>query len=457
MNILIITTFFPPDTAIAAVRPYMFAKYLTRFGHSVTVLRSGEIINIADRSLDPIPGLRIISFLGENSPAEVFSRGEEISFPPPKSRISFLPEAIRVPIARAYHACARPLDVLRMLRGAKARFSRQREFLHALRAEGARYDAVFATYANLENVYAGEYAAGLFGCPWILDLRDPIASPLLVRGPLLSLLKRVQDKAVSRADACTVVSDGLRTSSPGLRACGRVLTLYNGYEPAAGDGGGSPEPGVFSICYTGALYGGKRDISPLLEALKRLSEEGHIDLARVRVHYAGLDFQPMRRRAEALGMEACLVDHGYVTREEAGRLQKNADIFLALSWNSRTEQGVISGKFYEGIRCGRPILALVAGDAPNSELYELNQQYRYGFCYEACRGEELFPRLCDFLLRACREKLENGRVPYAPPEELSAAFRYDTLARQLEALMEKLADCPSSKVNSAKNAPPPRT
>ena len=41
MNVLIIATFFPPDTAIAAVRPYLFAKYLTKMGHQVTVLRSG--------------------------------------------------------------------------------------------------------------------------------------------------------------------------------------------------------------------------------------------------------------------------------------------------------------------------------------------------------------------------------------------------------------------------------
>ena len=41
MKILIIATYYPPDTAIAAVRPYMLAKYLTQRGHDVTVLRSG--------------------------------------------------------------------------------------------------------------------------------------------------------------------------------------------------------------------------------------------------------------------------------------------------------------------------------------------------------------------------------------------------------------------------------
>lgn len=44
MKILIITTYYPPDTAIAAVRPYMFATHLTQLGHEVTVLRSGRIL-----------------------------------------------------------------------------------------------------------------------------------------------------------------------------------------------------------------------------------------------------------------------------------------------------------------------------------------------------------------------------------------------------------------------------
>ena len=52
MDILIITTYYPPDTAVAAVRPYMLAKYLTKRGHKVTVLRSGEFYNSASDFFD---------------------------------------------------------------------------------------------------------------------------------------------------------------------------------------------------------------------------------------------------------------------------------------------------------------------------------------------------------------------------------------------------------------------
>lgn len=439
MNILIITTYFPPDSTIAAIRPYMFAKYLARSGHKVTVLRSGDFFRAPDRSYPALDGLKVISYLGKDSPAEAFERGElrSWSLPESKSRISFLPEKIRLPIAKAYHSFANLWAVERMKHNIKVPFDKQKKVLNSLRTEGERFDVIFATYGNLENIYAGKYASELFDCPWILDFRDPIAMPFHFNGLSLSRMKHFQDQWISQADACTVVSNGLRESSKGFRHSKKTATIYNGYEFFEGDGGGTPEPDVFSLCYTGMLYDGKRDITPLLKALKLLYSEGKIDLTRVRIDHAGPDFQYMQAAAETLGMTACLADHGYVTRDEASRLQKSSDIFLLLSWNTQIDKGVISGKFYEGIRCGRPILALIAGDTPDSELYELNETYHYGFCYEECRPQQ-FQQLCDFLLQAYRQKMEHGSLDYAPSEEFSTAFRYDTLTKKLETLCEKL-------------------
>ena len=79
MNILISTTYYPPDTAIAAVRPYMFAKYLVQRGHKVTVLRSGLVSYTGDNSADyQKQGVRVISYLGEDSPAEKIERGYSV-------------------------------------------------------------------------------------------------------------------------------------------------------------------------------------------------------------------------------------------------------------------------------------------------------------------------------------------------------------------------------------------
>jgi hypothetical protein len=98
----------------------------------------------------------------------------------------------------------------------------------------------------------------------------------------------------------------------------------------------------------------------------------------------------------------------------------------------------MTGKFYEGIRAKKPILTLISGTLPNSELNILNEKFRYGFCYEACRDDAHFRQLCDFLEKAYNEKMTTGKVQFEVNPELEAAFRYDHLAEQLEKFIESI-------------------
>ena len=202
------------------------------------------------------------------------------------------------------------------------------------------------------------------------------------------VLKKIQDDAIKKADGVTMVSEGFRRElMEGLGDQTPNITLYNGYEPVAQQQQEEDaEQGVFSFCYTGILYEFS-DFTPLLRALRRLASEDRIDLSRVKINYAGKDFGQLFEIAQKLDITDILVNHGYVSRAEAARLQQISDLFLVLSWNRHDSQGVMPGKFYEGIRAKRTILSLVSGNVPNSELYLINEKYRYGFCYEQSRDE----------------------------------------------------------------------
>ena len=76
MNILIITTFFPPDSTIASVRPYLFAKHLSEAGEKVTVLRTGFFDMPPSDEYTDFSGFEVISALGGGCDAEKFRRGE---------------------------------------------------------------------------------------------------------------------------------------------------------------------------------------------------------------------------------------------------------------------------------------------------------------------------------------------------------------------------------------------
>lgn len=436
MRILLITTYYPPDTAVAAVRPYMLAKYLTRRGHEVTVLRSGEFFNSASDFFDMSIPVRVISFLGENSPAERYARGEQTEFPCPtvSSRVSFLPKPFRNLAVALY----KPVRFRNWQRGVAEKSKKQLAAIDALKDE--HFDVVFSTFADQENLAAGQYAAKLFGCKLIQDFRDPLATRAFYSGAYYRYLKRIQDNAIRHADGVTAVSEGLRQELfDGLNADVPNITLYNGYEPTAQEAEKEAgETDIFTLCYTGILYGELRDFTPLLRALKQLAEQKRIDISKVKLHYAGRDFGLLQQIAETLGMEEILINHGYVSRSEAARLQSISDLFLVLSWNKQDSQGILTGKFYEGIRAGKSILSLISGDLPNSELNILNEKFHYGFCHESCRGEAHFQKLCDYLEKAYNEKIAYGKVCYQPDPELEAAFRYDNLAQQLEEFISKI-------------------
>lgn len=438
MKILMICTYFSPDTAISAVRPYMLAKYLTQLGHQVTVLRSGLINKAADDAmpLAALGGTNVISYLGADSPAERYeTSGQQASMKGlEQSRISFLPPAVRIPIARVYHSVMRPLEVSRQKKAMEQRLAQQCRALDALK--GQSFDMVFSTYGELENVYAGAYAAELFGCKWVLDFRDLIAYRSLLPAWEYRKMREIQSQAVNSADLCTAVSQGLADILAAQSVHVPVKLLRNGYEendaPPRSTG---KKQGVLSFCYTGQLYG-DRTLAPLFQSIRQL----HLPLEQIELHYAGPSSDVMFQQAGAYHMEQMIVDHGYVSRQECEALQASTDIFLVTSWNHRNEGGVMTGKFYEGIRSRTPILSLVSGDLPDSELYQLNEQYHYGFCYESCRGQAHFQEFCGYLKQAFSQKMENGQVPYQPAPELFTDFRYDSLARQLESIFQELTE-----------------
>ena len=156
--------------------------------------------------------------------------------------------------------------------------------------------------------------------------------------------------------------------------------------------------------------------------------------------YAGPHFEMLQEQAQKYGVEAILVNHGFVSRGEAAQLQSKCDIFLVLTWNTREEKGVLTGKFYEGIRARKPILSLVSGDVPDSELNTLNEKYHYGFCCEESSGNAGTEKLKCWILDAYNRKQLGQSPVYKPEEGLFTDFTYKGLAQRLEKIMPGLSE-----------------
>lgn len=448
MRILIITTYYPPDTAIAAVRPYMLAKHLSSFGHKVTVIRSGMINKVIDSYYPPLADVEVISYLGQESDAEKYERGEidknsiKISS---ESRIAFLPGPVREVVSKAYHRIKRPIKYFDTKAASNNRLVLLKETINKLKEKGYAYDIVFSTYGELENAYAGEYAALAFNSKWIMDFRDPIALKSEQSLWQYALCKREQDRLIQKADCCTAISDDLfRTKGERNK---KIKTLYNGYEDNTDIHTGKPyksnlDPDdrdrVLSICYTGQLYGKRFDAAKVfIEAISILIKKNTICRNNVRLYYAGADSAGLLEIMKNYKVEDLLIDYGYLKKEEVFELQNKADVFLLFSWNTKYEKGVLTGKFYEGLRAAKPILTIISGNVPNSELYRLNERYKYGYCCESVK-ENAIDNLCDYIESIYLEKMNNGEVKNTTNKEMYSLFNYKNIAERFERIAKEM-------------------
>ena len=437
MKILFICSAFAPRNVIGAVRPSKMAKYMVRMGHEVTVVSPD------------VP---------EGEPRDTLLESPEIQ----ASR------RVVVPYAGAYHRLrgayrkggAGAASASGGASGLKqfARFAVSllndllwtRRVKAALRglAGGEPFDAVISSYPNAAPHFAASWARrrGL-AKRWVADFRDPMVYEWQ-NAPQKRANTFLQRRFEARADVVTVVSRDAMEKFPASAGAGKLRWVPNGFDPddlrgaadaAAGPSPGTAEPGRLVLAYAGGLYGGKRDLSPLFRALRELTDEGAMGDGPVFL-YAGPDEAILRGFARAHGLEGSVRAMGVLERRAALGMQQGADAVVVCSHNSRQDRGILTGKVYECLMLGRPLVTLVNGDMPGSELGRMLDDVGAGAVYEEARHEADFPRLKAFLAGLARQKALGGDVTFNMNEDKKAAYAYGRIAARMAGLAGGDAD-----------------
>jgi glycosyltransferase involved in cell wall biosynthesis len=228
-------------------------------------------------------------------------------------------------------------------------------------------DAVITTSPPGSVHFVGAAVQRATGTRWIADLRDPLVANQQRRDDTVAARARqttneqVARLVARRADAVSCVSEAIADEVRGLDPRGVVRVVANGcdfddfagleYEPAS----------RFRITHTGSFFG-KRDPRPFLQAFR------DADLDAV-ARFVG-DFRSTDREwAESLGLGDRLELVEYLPRAESLRLQRDSEALLLLVPDAGGRgKGVLSGKVFEYIAAGRPILAVVPPDGAAAEL-----------------------------------------------------------------------------------------
>lgn len=353
LRVLIVSYRFPPYNSIGAVRVGKTAKFLARFGHDVRVLTA------RDQPLDPsleveiAPGhVHATPWLNVNAPAELASGGRQ------RVREHGFARQGRGAVIRRLGGLYR--SVVNLPDGQVGWYP------FAVRAgtrllRGWRPDLIFASAMPFTSLLVARRLSRRFGVPWVAEMRDlwdygDPAPGTAWRRPLEARLER---RTLGSARALVTVSEPLAETLRG-RYGKPVQVVLNGYDEEDRPAQVAPRDprAPLEIVYTGMVYEGKRDPSPLFAAIRDLGERGR----RVRVSFYGRYLDVVRGLAERHGVADRVALHGSVPYREALRIQAAADALLLLLWNDPRERGVFTGKFFEYLAARRPILAIGPDD-----------------------------------------------------------------------------------------------
>lgn len=436
-KILILCRAFAPDSVVGAKRLTMFAKYLANMGNEVTVIRAGIIKGKPDNSssIKKNKNLRIISYEGVDSPAEKFERGEyqikdSVSQQNESNYAGYKKTKLYRKIRDIYYFFRYYLDNLHVYRKSK----KEAEKLFG----SEKFDCILTTYSPLGITACGFYLKQKYGIKWVMDLRDLMDN--VGRTPVMRRInRRLQKKYSNLADIITTPTQGFldevmeKTKSPA-----KAFVLYNGYEGEENSESKKTE-GMLRFCYTGTIHDDLCTFEPVLKALSELIDLKLVDPNKVVFEYAGKNSDRFLYLYKNYINKIKYIDHGYLTKTETQNLQKSSDLFLIMVMNLKDYTGVLTGKLCESIQNRLPVIGLVSGDLPNSELCETIEKYQLGFCHEQSR-KETDEQLKDYILQQYQSKINSGRTVYEAKKQAFLDFNYQNIVKKLDLEIKSLME-----------------
>ncbi|HWL28915.1 MAG TPA: glycosyltransferase [Burkholderiaceae bacterium] len=368
-RILLITCFFYPQNRIPVLRVGQWAKYWALQGHEVTVLTTKKYGFSGPFGLNPAmpEGVSVVEV--PYLPAWLERRLERSPVPGggpqgaassvTQSRTSILKQKVR----GLRQTIGSLLDIHDLWVAAAYKVGM------ALIAQG-KYDSIVSSYSPpAVHVVASKLKRAHPELIWCADFRDLWANNHITSAK--GLFRKLENAKERRtldgiADALITVSHPLAVDLQSRYAGLPVWVIENGFDPEEFprwtedlSASRSLAEGIH-ICYAGTIYPHRRDPTPLFRAINELIDAGLIAPEKVSIQFYGQNEKELRQIIERSNANRHNIIHinGFVTRQASLAAQKKSSLLLLLESGEAEARGVLTGKLFEYLVSGTPILAV---------------------------------------------------------------------------------------------------
>ncbi len=369
-SILIISYYFPPIKAIGGIRTYNFTKYLNLNGWNTTVFTTSafKILgkdNFFKKLLESkyiylptydIQVIRKILNFQKKSPKSIITSNINNKI----STTTFMQK-----IRNSF-----PFNIL-YEGGFIYIFFGIIYGLYYTKKYDIKY--VYSTFSpNSNHIIA--YFIKLINKKiyWVADFRDLPIGDSEAKLFMKQFQLWLNTKIYKKSDSIITISEGLKNIISKYNQ--NIYVVNNGIDINVDELSQTKNiTDFFDIAYTGSLYAGKRDAELLFKVIKKLIQDNNYK--KIRLVYAGKDGNIWNTWAKKYKLEKYILIYNQLSMVEVKKVQLNASINLMLTWATKEEKGILTGKFYEYLPYFKPIICLINGEKDieiEEKFYKLN-------------------------------------------------------------------------------------
>jgi glycosyltransferase involved in cell wall biosynthesis len=303
--------------------------------------------------------------------------------------------------------------------------------------ESDEFSAIYSTSAPFTDHLVARSLQEETGLPWVADFRDlwldSFSTQFATRWHR-NLCSKLEDSVVRQSNKVIVVNDPMKgqmlKSHPGTLDH-RLQVIPNGFDKADYEGLApmSKDLNKFTLTYTGALYG-RRSSYPFLAALRNLLDRGLIRPEQFALRLIGSTGKEAKRLVKEWRLSRNVEFLGYVSHGGAISFQLGTDALLLIVGSGSGSNAVLTGKIFEYLASGKPILGLV----PPGVAADL--------IHEAEAGMTVHPDDVNGIANALLSMFsawQNGELANSPRTEVVSRFERRRLTARLAEILDEVS------------------